>query len=90
MKTWGDVYYAHLRKGEDHGSAAYAADLWEKRMAKTTIPMTAVWSRRIGDYVETLVETNGEWKLAIREHIDGSFSHIAEGNGADKWKSDDK
>lgn len=57
-------------------------------MPKTTVPMTAVWCRRDGDYVETLVEVDGEWKLAIREHLDGQFSHIAEGNGADKWQSD--
>lgn len=30
-KTWGDVYYFYLNKGEDHGSAAYRADEWEKR-----------------------------------------------------------
>lgn len=30
-RTWGDVFRAHLRRGEDHGSAAYAADEWEKR-----------------------------------------------------------
>lgn len=50
--------------------------------------MTAVWSRRSGDYVETLVEVDSEWKVAIREHIDGPFSHIAEGNGAKNWKGD--
>jgi len=31
MTTWGDIYCQHLAKGEDHGSAAYAADQWEKR-----------------------------------------------------------
>ncbi len=31
MTTWGDIYKQHLRKGEDHGSAAYAADQWQKR-----------------------------------------------------------
>lgn len=34
-ETWGDVYRQHLRKGEDHGSAAYAADQWEKRRAQS-------------------------------------------------------
>ena len=57
-------------------------------MRKTTILVTAVWSRRSGDYVETLVEVDGEWRLAIREHIHGYFSHIAEGNGASNWPSD--
>lgn len=32
-KTWGDVFYAFLAKGHDHGSAAYEADRWERRMA---------------------------------------------------------
>lgn len=57
-------------------------------MPKTTIKMTAVWSRRSGDYVETLIEVDGEWKLAISEHIAAPFSHIAEGNGAENWKDD--
>ena len=29
--TWGAVYRRRLSKGEDHGSAAFAADQWEKR-----------------------------------------------------------
>lgn len=31
MTTWGVIYNRHLRQGEDHSSAAYAADQWEKR-----------------------------------------------------------
>lgn len=57
-------------------------------IAKTVVRITAVWSRRSGDYVETLVEVDGEWKMAIREHIDAPFSHIAEGRGAENWKDD--
>lgn len=30
-KTWGDVYRRWLRKGHDHGSAAYEASKWEER-----------------------------------------------------------
>ena len=30
-KTWGDVFRAALRRGYDHGYAAYLADQWEKR-----------------------------------------------------------
>lgn len=29
--TWGDIYYKWLRKGVDHGWAAYKADLYVKR-----------------------------------------------------------
>lgn len=29
--TWGTIYNRRLARGEDHGSAAYAADQWEKR-----------------------------------------------------------
>ena len=31
MNSWGVIYNKHLSRGEDHGSAAYAADQWEKR-----------------------------------------------------------
>lgn len=31
MNSWGAIYNRHLKRGEDHGSAAYAADQWEKR-----------------------------------------------------------
>ena len=30
-KTWGDAFDANLRKGYDHGYAAWRADQWEKR-----------------------------------------------------------
>lgn len=30
-KSWGEVFNSYLRKGYDHGCAAYAADEWEKR-----------------------------------------------------------
>ena len=29
--TWGYIYYKYLHKGHDHGSAAYMADMWERR-----------------------------------------------------------
>lgn len=29
--AWGDIYRRFLRKGHDHGSAAFEADKWEKR-----------------------------------------------------------
>jgi hypothetical protein len=30
-KGWGDIYQQHLRRGEDHGFAAHAADIWQKK-----------------------------------------------------------
>lgn len=30
-ESWGDVFRAALRRGEDHGYAAYLADQWEKQ-----------------------------------------------------------
>ena len=33
-KTWGDVYRAALRRGYDHGYAAYLADQWERKTNK--------------------------------------------------------
>jgi hypothetical protein len=38
----------------------------------------AIWVRRIGDKVQVLFESLGKWHLAIEEHVDGQFSHIAE------------
>lgn len=55
---------------------------------KTPITVTAIWSRRIGETVETLAEVDGEWRIVCREYFDAPFSHIAEGNGADKWPLD--
>lgn len=55
---------------------------------KTAITVTAVWLRRIGDRVQVLVEGERGWVLAIEEHADAPFSHIAEGNGAYRWPLD--
>lgn len=56
-------------------------------MSKETIDgATAVWLRKIGDYVEVLVEIEGTWRMAIRELADSNFSHIAEGAGMRNWK----
>ena len=38
MKTWGDVFLDHKRKGEDHGSAALAADEHCRRAGVWTPP----------------------------------------------------
>jgi len=34
MANWGDIFRKHVRAGEDHGAAAFAADEWEKRMQR--------------------------------------------------------
>lgn len=44
----------------------------------------AIWVRRIGDKVQVLFESLGEWHLCIEEHYDGSFSHIVEHEGLEK------
>lgn len=33
--TWGLVFQRHVARGEDHASAAFAADQWEKRQDPT-------------------------------------------------------
>ena len=48
----------------------------------------AIWLRRIGDKVQVLVEIDNRWYMAIEEHVDGSFSHIAEPGGAIDWPLD--
>lgn len=57
-------------------------------MPKTPITITAVWLRKIEGQVQVLCEMGGVWRLAIEEHEEGPFSHIAEGNGAYKWPVD--
>lgn len=39
--AWGDVFNRHLAKGEDHGSAAHAADQAEKRAKKLRAAVVA-------------------------------------------------
>lgn len=33
-KTWGDVYNVLLKRGYDHGYAAYRADEWDKNRVR--------------------------------------------------------
>jgi hypothetical protein len=52
------------------------------------VPVTGVWLRRVGDYAEVLAEVDGEWRLIIKEHVDGHFSHIVEPSGIHKAPPD--
>lgn len=53
------------------------------------IQVDAIWLRRIGDHAEVLVKAvNGSWHVAIRERVDGAFSHIAEAGGVSSWPHD--
>lgn len=47
-------------------------------MAKgPAVPIQGIWLLREGDYAVVLVEfPDGSKKEAIREHLDGSFSHF--------------
>lgn len=31
MTSWDKIYEWHMKRGSDHGAAAFAADEWEKR-----------------------------------------------------------
>ncbi len=44
----------------------------------------ATWLRHMGDKVQVLFESLGKWHLAIEEHPDGAFSHIAEHEALEK------
>jgi len=52
-----------------------------------------VWLRDEGNgHIQVLVEIDGQWRVAIKEYtgpMEGTFSHIAEGNGKDKWPIDE-
>lgn len=51
----------------------------------TTVSISGIWLRKIGDKVQVLVESKGKqgrhWFLVIEEQEDGAFSHIAEPSG---------
>lgn len=36
--SWGDIYDRNLRRGYDHGYAAWVADQWEKKQRKGVKP----------------------------------------------------
>ena len=42
------------------------------------ITVSGIQLVRIGDYAVVNVELNGKWVEVIREHVEGSFSHIVE------------
>ena len=46
--------------------------------------ISAIHLVRIGDYVYVKAEIEGRWVTVIREHADGSFSHIVEEGGMQK------
>ena len=50
-------------------------------MGRETIKIEGLWLRREGDHVVVLAEVDGNWVEVIREHVDGSFSHIVEPDG---------
>jgi hypothetical protein len=91
--TWGDVFRRALRRGEDHGSAAYRADEWERRQKKDPpfLPIQgprsrerAIWLRREGDRVIVEVEDGERWVEVISECHDSFFSHIIEPVGVER------
>jgi hypothetical protein len=51
----------------------------------TTVTISGIWLRKIGDKIQVLAESKGKhgrhWFLVIEENIDGAFSHIAEPPG---------
>lgn len=53
-------------------------------MEQEMIAISALWLRRIGDDVEVLIETDGEWRKVMTEYVDASFSHITEARGMQK------
>ena len=39
--SWSDIYSRHIKAGEDHSSAACAADEWERRLNKMKAQLLA-------------------------------------------------
>lgn len=59
-------------------------------MAQKPVPVTGIHLVRLGDYVVVRAEIDGEWVDVIREHHDGSFSHIVEPLGMRRRQADAK
>ncbi len=57
-------------------------------MAQTPVPVSGIHLVRIGDYVVVKAEIDGKWVEVIREHHDGSFSHIVEPLGMRRRQAD--
>lgn len=61
---WSYIYNRHVRAGEDHSSAACAADEWDRRTRETTTRLLAdqeplgaefevVWDANVGKLYES-------------------------------------
>lgn len=68
--TWGDVFNRFLARGHDHGSAAYEADRWEKRMVNKH---WKEWARRddwhklfVGSDIRQMIGRIEELEAALR------------------------
>lgn len=81
MSNWADIYNRRVGLGEDHGSAAYAADQWEARQQRKSISISSVALHREGGHVFVEVEIDGLWREVIRERHDASFSHVVTASG---------
>lgn len=57
-------------------------------MAQDAVPVTGIQLVRLGDYVVVRAEIDGKWVDVIREHHDGSFSHIVEPLGMRRRQAD--
>jgi hypothetical protein len=60
-------------------------------MAKQAIEITGVWLRIGSGMARVLLEIDGQWRIAIVEHVadnESISSHIAEPAGADDWPFD--
>ncbi len=57
-------------------------------MAQQPVPVTGIHLVRLGDYVIVKAEIDGKWVEVIREHHDGSFSHIVEPLGMRRRQAD--
>jgi hypothetical protein len=83
MKTWGDVYRAALRRGDDHGYAAYLAD---RRMERQKA------MRKIGDPVFVTADNFGSPATIIetRESEGSPASHykVRTDTGDEFWALD--
>lgn len=45
-----------------------------------TVPVTGIWLRTVGDYIEVMAEVDGTWRVVIREYAplrEQTISHCA-------------
>ena len=76
--TWGSIFNNALRRGDDHGYAAFTADRWEARQLKVKTMTTKVTIKNHGPdmvKVETVEQKSGNITHTLHVAPDQESKH---------------